>query len=58
MEIIMLSASIAALVSLVTTKILATRYFEIANGYVEGICRQTKEFVQVMERKLQESLNP
>lgn len=35
--------------SVITTKILATHYFDIVNGYVDDICNQTKEFVQKME---------
>ena len=35
--------------SVITTKILATHYFDIVNGYVDDICNKTKEFVQKME---------
>lgn len=31
--------------SAVVTKILATRYFKIVDGYVNDICENTKEFV-------------
>lgn len=30
----------------VTTKILATHYFEIVDGHVKGICDMTKDFVE------------
>ena len=35
--------------SVITTKILATHYFDIVNGYVDGICNKTKDFVQNTE---------
>ena len=35
--------------SVITTKILATHYFDIVNGYVDGICNRTKDFVQSTE---------
>ena len=35
--------------SVITTKILATHYFDIVNGYVDGICNKTKDFVQSTE---------
>ena len=31
--------------SVVTTKILATHYFKIVDGYVKDMCNKTKEFV-------------
>ena len=31
--------------SIIVTKILATRYFEIVDGYVEEMCKKTKDFV-------------
>lgn len=35
--------------SVITTRVLATHYFKIVNGYVDDICNKTKEFVQKME---------
>lgn len=35
--------------SVVTTKILATHYFEIVGDYVKGICDMTKDFVESMK---------
>ena len=32
--------------SVVVTKILATHYFKIVDGYVEDVCNKTKEFVE------------
>ena len=31
--------------SIAVTKILATHYFEIVDGYVKEVCEKTKEFV-------------
>ena len=58
MESIVLSASIAALVSLVTMKILVARVFEIIDSYVTDMYQLTKEFVQTVERELREGSNP
>ena len=30
---------------IIVTKILATRYFKIVDGYVNEMCKKTKEFV-------------
>lgn len=39
----------SAVASVITTKILATHYFDIVNGYVDGIYNRTKDFVQSTE---------
>lgn len=39
----------SVVVSVITTKILATHYFNIVNGYVDEICSKTKDFVQEMK---------
>lgn len=31
--------------SIIVTKILATHYFEIVDGYVDEMCKKTKDFV-------------
>ena len=36
----------SALSSIITTKILATHYFKIVDGYVDEICNNTKKFVE------------
>lgn len=36
---------VSVVTSAVVTKILATRYFEIVDGYVNEMCKKTKEFV-------------
>lgn len=41
----------AIIASVITTKILATHYFEIVDGYVKDIELNTKEFVDSMKRK-------
>lgn len=41
--IICICSSIIA--SIIVTKILATRYFKIVDGYVNEMCKKTKEFV-------------
>ncbi len=35
----------SVIASIVVTKILATHYFEIIDGYVRDMCNKTKEFV-------------
>ena len=35
--------------SIVTTKILATHYFKVVNGYVNDICSKTRDFVREVE---------
>lgn len=35
--------------SVITTKILATRYFKIVDGYVDDVCSKTKDFVDSMK---------
>lgn len=39
--------------SAIITKILATHYFKIVDGYVDGVCNNTKEFVESIKHKLQ-----
>lgn len=41
----------AIIASVITTKILATYYFEIVDGYVKDIELNTKEFVDSMKHK-------
>lgn len=45
---IMICITCSIAVSVITTKILATHYFEIVNGYVKDICDETKEFVETV----------
>ena len=45
--LICIGCSVAA--SIVTTKILATHYFNVVNGYVNDICNKTRDFVQETE---------
>lgn len=40
----------SVITSAITTKILATRYFEIVDGYVEDMCGKTKEFINSITR--------
>lgn len=44
---------IAATTSVIVTKILATHYFEIVDGYVKDMCSKTKEFVDSIKRRVQ-----
>lgn len=44
----------AIIASVITTKILATHYFKIVDGYVEDVCNQTKNFVESIEYFLEE----
>mgnify|MGYP005789255877 FL=1 len=38
-------ALISAITSVIVTKILATHYFKIVDGYVKDVCDRTKDFV-------------
>lgn len=50
MEIIV-CIGISILTSTVVTKILATRYFEMVDGYAKDISEETKDFVKSMKYK-------
>lgn len=45
MEVVLMCIISSIITSAVVTKILATRYFRIVDGYVEEMCKKTKEFV-------------
>ena len=51
MEII-LCVGISIVTSTVVTKILATHYFEIVDGYVKDISEKTKNEIQTIEKAL------
>ncbi len=42
----------SVIVSAITTRILATRYFQIVDGYVDEVCKKTKDFVDSTIHKL------
>ena len=42
----------AIIASVITTKILATHYFKIVDGYVEDVCNQTKNFIESIKHKM------
>lgn len=44
---------ISAITSVIVTKVLATHYFKIVDGYVKDVCDRTKDFVKTMKHKLQ-----
>ena len=52
MLIVIVSMVGSVIVSIIITKILATHYFKIVDGYVNDICDKTEEFVDAMKRKL------
>ena len=52
MWIVCLSIVGSVAASVVVTKILATHYFKIVDGYVEDMCQKTKDFVDAMKHKL------
>lgn len=52
MLIVIVSMVVSVIVSIIITKILATHYFKIVDGYVNDICDKTEEFVDDMKRKL------
>lgn len=41
----------AVVSSIITTKILATRYFKIVDGYVDDVCSKTRDFVETIRHK-------
>lgn len=45
MWIIVTCVACSIITSAVTTKILATHYFKIVDGYVDEMCGKTREFV-------------
>lgn len=51
--IVVASIGGAVIASVITTKILATHYFQIVDGYVSDMCDKTEEFVESTKRKLQ-----
>lgn len=42
---------VSAMVSVLTTKILATHYFEIVDGYVKDVCNEAKKNMKAMIHK-------
>ena len=50
--IIVASIGCSIIASVITTKILATRYFEIVDGYVGDMCDKTKDFVKNAKTKV------
>lgn len=50
MEIIFCVA-VSAVVSVLITKVLATHYFEIVDGYVKDICDEAKKNMKFMIHK-------
>lgn len=51
MLIVIVSVVVSVIASIITTKILATHYFKIVDGYVNDICDKTEEFVDSVRRK-------
>ena len=41
----------SVITSACVTKILATHYFEIVDGYVDDMVKKTKEFIRPMEHR-------
>ena len=41
----------SVIASAITTKILATHYFKIVDGYVDDMCNKTKAFVESIQCK-------
>lgn len=50
MLIVIVSVVVSVIASIITTKILATHYFKIVDGYVNDICNKTKEFVDSVKQ--------
>lgn len=45
MKLMIICICSSIITSIIVTKILATRYFKIVDGYVNEMCKKTKEFV-------------
>lgn len=52
MLIVIITVLVLVIASTITTKILATHYFKIVDGYVNDICDKTEKFVNDTKRKL------
>lgn len=48
---IMICVAVSAVVSVLVTKVLATHYFEIVDGYVKDICDEAKKNMKSMIHK-------
>lgn len=42
---VIICVTISAAVSITTTKILAAYYFKIVDNYVDGMCKETRKFI-------------
>ena len=51
MLIVIITVLVAVITSAITTKILATHYFKIVDGYVNDICNKTNKFVDSVKHK-------
>lgn len=51
MQVIIISICSSIITSIVITKILATRYFKIVDGYVKNVCEDTQKFVEEVRVK-------
>lgn len=51
METIILCIICSAIISVIITKILATHYFKIIDGYVDDMIEMTRDFVESMKHK-------
>ena len=51
-KIVVLCTMCSAVTSIITTKILATRYFEIVDGYVSDMTDKTEKFIEATESKI------
>ncbi len=49
---VLFSIASSIVTSAIVTKILATHYFKIVDGYVDDMCQKTKEFVDTTQHKL------
>lgn len=52
MRMIVICIGTSIVTSIVVTKILATHYFKIVDGYVDDIIKNTKEFVEDVKAKV------
>lgn len=49
---LLICAGCSVVASVITTKILATHYFKIVDGYVDDMCNKTEQFVDGIKTKV------
>lgn len=58
MWMIVICIGSSALTSIIFTRVLATRYFKIMDGYVSSMCDMTKKFTENVMDECRRERNP